>query len=76
MKAVKGIYHNGGLSLAEPVEVPGPVEVIVVFPDDCDDPWRPILEEASPRPAFEGFMREALEQIDQGKAEPLNLDQL
>ena len=39
MKAIKAIYENGKVKLSEKPEEPGPVEVVVVFPEPSDDPW-------------------------------------
>lgn len=76
MKAVKATYKDGHVTLTEKPEEPGPIEVIVVFPEGVDDPWQGILAEQTPRPAFEEFARDCLEQIAQGKATPLDLDEL
>lgn len=67
MKAVKATFENGRLTLAEPPPEPGPVDVLVVFPEHQDDPWRSILAEASPRPAFSSFAQDCLEQIESGR---------
>ena len=67
MKAIKGIFKEGKLELAEPAPEAGPVEVLVVFPDSETDPWQPILNETSLRPAFAKYVEEALEEIAQGK---------
>jgi hypothetical protein len=76
MKAVKGVYEKGKIKLAEKPDEPGPVEVLVVFPASADDPWEAILNEATPRPAFEQWVREVIEEIAQGQATPLDLQQL
>jgi hypothetical protein len=76
MKAIKGIFKNGQLHLTEPAAEEGPVEVMVIFPYGGADPWEAILNETAPRAAFAKFMAEALEEIDAGKAEPLDLDVL
>jgi hypothetical protein len=76
MKAVKGIYENGQLKLSEPAPEEGPVDVLVVFPENGDDAWERILNDPAPRPALQKFMREVKEEIAQGKATPLDVDQL
>lgn len=76
MKAVKATYENGQLTLAEAPPESGPVEVLVVFPEATDDPWRSILAEQTPRPAFAKFAEKCLDEIGQGKAERLEIDQL
>ena len=76
MRAVKGIYKDGKLELSEPAPEKGPVDVLVVFPEAAIDPWQSILEETTPRPGFAKLMEEVLEEIAQGKAQPLNLDDL
>ena len=40
MKAVKGIYQNGKITLSEDPAADGPVEVLVIFPDAEDEPWQ------------------------------------
>jgi hypothetical protein len=75
MKAVKGIYEQGKIELAEnPVEQ-GPVEVLVVFPELADDPWREILSDPTPRPALAQWVREVQAEVAQGQATPLDLQQ-
>ena len=74
MKAVKATYANGQITFTETPPQTGPVEVLIVFPED--DPWQAILTEQTPRPAFAEFAKECLEQIAKGKAKPLQLDQL
>ncbi len=76
MRALKGVYENGRLKLAEPIDDEGPVEVIVVFPDGADDPWGGILNDATPRPNLAQWVKEVEEEIAQGKATPLDLNQL
>jgi len=76
MKAAKATYNNGKITLAEAPPEPGPVEVLVVFPEAADDPWHSILAEQTPRPAFAAFAQQCLEDIAKGKAKPLDLDQL
>jgi hypothetical protein len=76
MKAVKATYAGGKITFAgKPPDV-GPVEVLVVFPEDGEDPWKDILTEKTPRPAFAKFADECLKQIGKGKAKPLDLDRL
>jgi hypothetical protein len=76
MKAIKAVYDNGRVSLAEEAPSPGPVEVVVVFPDGEADPWERIESEPTMRPAFAKFMQQCLEDIEKGKAKPLNLEDL
>ena len=76
MKAVKATYLNGKITLSETPPEPGPVEVLVVFPEAEDDPWQDILAEQTPRPAFAEFAKKCLEKIAKGKTTPLELDQL
>ena len=76
MKAVKAIFENGQLRLTEPAPVEGPVEVLVVFPQDGDAAWEKIENEATMRPGFAKFMEECHKEIDAGKATPLDLNQL
>jgi hypothetical protein len=76
MKAVKATYQDGKITFFETPTEPGPMEVLVVFPEATDDPWLSILAETTPRPAFAEFARECLEKIAKGKAKPLEIDQL
>jgi len=76
MKAIKATYENGKVTLAEKPVDPGPMEVLVIFPDATDDPWQEILQERKPRPAFTKFAQKCLEEIAKGKAKPLKLDEL
>jgi hypothetical protein len=76
MKAVKAIYDKGKIELSEELAEQGPVEVLVVFPEPADDSWEAILAEATPRPAFLKYVQECEDEIRNGKAKPLNLDDL
>jgi hypothetical protein len=72
MKAVKAVYQNGQITFSEP----GPTNVLIVFPEEADDPWHSILEDSTPRPALDKYVQECLDEIARGKSEPLNLEQL
>ena len=74
MKAVKAIYEKGRIELSEQPDEPGPVEVLVVFPEP--DPWEAILNEQPLRPSFQKFVEECEQEIKEGKAQPLNFDEL
>jgi|GraSoiStandDraft_55_1057291.scaffolds.fasta_scaffold1523614_1 hypothetical protein len=78
MKAVKAVYQNGQITFSEPVPnaEPGPTNVLIVFPEEADDPWHSILEDSTPRPALDRYVQACLDEIAQGKSEPLNLEQL
>jgi ABC-type taurine transport system ATPase subunit len=76
MKAVKAIYENGRIKLAEKPVAAGPVEVLVVFPEQADDPWAAIVNDPTPRPALAKWIKEVKREIAQGKAKPLRLDDL
>lgn len=76
MKAVKAIYHNGKVKLSEKPSDPGPVEVVVVFPEPSDDPWETILKDPTPRPALARWIKEVRKEIAQGKAKPLDFKRL
>jgi len=76
MKAVKATYEKGKVTLSETPPEPGPMDVLVVFPEATDDPWEGIFAEKTPRPAFAKFAKKSLEKIAKGKARPLELDQL
>ena len=81
MKEIKALYHNGGIEFLEPVPdlTPelGPIEVVVRFPEATDeDPWQKILDDPTPRPRLEEWIKEVEDEIAQGKTEPLDLDRL
>lgn len=78
MKAVKATYKNGRVTLSEKSSEKGPINVLVVFPETADegDPWERILNDPRPRPALAKFVKEAEKEIAQGKAKPLDLNQL
>jgi hypothetical protein len=76
MKAVKAIYENGKVKLAEKPKASGPVEVLVVFPESADDPWTAILDDPVPRPTLAKWIKEVKKEIAQGKAKPLRIDDL
>jgi predicted DNA-binding antitoxin AbrB/MazE fold protein len=78
MKAIQGVYENGQIKLSEPAPVADgePVHVLVVFPEEVEDAWQRILDDPRPRPALDKLVQEVKEEIAQGKAVPLDLDQL
>jgi hypothetical protein len=76
MKAIKATYKNGKITLSEKPADPGPMEVLVVFPEPADDPWEAVLNEDPPRASFLQFVEQCEKEIKQGKATPLDLDQL
>jgi hypothetical protein len=76
MRAVKGTYKNGRVTLAEKPRTRGPVEVLIVFPEPADDPWQRILDDPRPRPALNKLLKEVKKEIAQGKATPLDIDDL
>ena len=76
MKAVKAIYEKGKVKLSEKPKSQGPIEVLVVFPEAADDPWSEILNDATPRPALARWAKEVKQEIAQGKANPLQIEQL
>lgn len=76
MKAIKAIYENGKVKLTEKPAERGPVEVMVVFPEPADEPWHAILEDPSPRPELTKWIEEVKREIMQGKAKPLELNDL
>jgi hypothetical protein len=76
MKAIKGVYQDGAISLLEEAPDRGPVEVLIVFPQAEPDPWEKILSEATPRASFAEFAAKVKQEIAEGKAQPLDLSQL
>jgi predicted DNA-binding antitoxin AbrB/MazE fold protein len=78
MKAIAGVYENGQIKLCEPAPISNgdPVSVLVVFPEEVEDPWQKLLDDPRPRPALEKLVREVKEEIAQGKVVPLDLDEL
>lgn len=76
MKAIKATYENGKVTMAESPPNIGPVNVLVIFPDDGDDPWAGIDAEETVRPSFAEFARKCLAEIAMGKSKRLDLDEL
>ncbi len=78
MKAIQAVYQNGQIVLTEPAPESAtvPINVLVVFPDPTEDPWREIVEDPTRRPALDEYVRECLAEIAQGQSEPLTSDQL
>jgi hypothetical protein len=77
MRTVKGIYQGGRIRLAEKPKNPGPTEVLVVFLEaNENDPWEKILNDPTPRPALTRLVKQVKKEIAQGKAKPLNVDDL
>jgi len=78
MKAIQAIYENGQIKLCEPAPISDaePVNVLVVFPEQVEDPWQKILDDPRPRPALEKYVKECREEIARGETRPLDLDQL
>jgi hypothetical protein len=76
MKAVKATYENGRVILSESPPAAGPIEVLVVFPEQTDDPWERILTDGSDRPELSKWIAEVKTEIAQGKARPLSVDDL
>jgi hypothetical protein len=75
MKVIKAVYLKGQISLAEPVDESGPVEVLLVFPNSGSDSWEKILSE-SPRVSFLEFVKQVEQETAEGKTEPLDLNKL
>ena len=76
MKAVKAIYEKGKIKLSEKPAEEGPMEVVVVFPELAKDRWEEILNDPTPRPKLNNLVAQVKKEIVQGKAKPLNLDDL
>jgi hypothetical protein len=76
MRAIKAVFREGQFILTEPAPSTGPVDVLIVFPEAVEDPWEAILQEKEIRPSFAEYMAKAEEEIAQGRAAPLDLNQL
>ena len=76
MKAIKAIYRNGKVKLSEKPSDPGPLEIVVVFPEPSDEPWEAILRDPRPRPALARRIQQVRDAKRKGKTKPLDLDQL
>lgn len=75
MKAVRAKYENGQVVLAEaPPVSTGPVEVLVVFPEE--DPWQAILDDSTPRPELARWVAEVKHEVKSGRASALSTDSL
>src|SRR5262249_50615744 len=74
MKTVRGTYQGGKIRLAEKPKHPGPTVVFLEVSED--DPWEKILNDPTPRPASARLVKQVKKEIAQGKAKPLNLDDL
>jgi hypothetical protein len=76
MKAIKAIYRNGKVTFTEKPSDPGPVEVVVVFPESSDDPWASIVAEKTLRHSFAKYAQESMKEIRAGKGKPLKVRDL
>ena len=76
MKAVKATYENGQITLAELPPSGGPIEVLVVFPEESDDPWERILTDPARRPELSKWIAEVESEIAEGKTRPFGIDDL
>jgi hypothetical protein len=81
MKAIKAVYENGKVDLSEEAPGNGPLEVLVVFPEenvseDGDEAWNKILNDPTPRPKLRSFLEEVKKEVAEGKAKPLRLEDL
>ena len=76
MKAVKATFENGQVTLTEPPPSVGPIEVLVVFPEQSDDPWERILSDPSQRPELSKWITEVESEIAAGQTRPLAIDDL
>lgn len=82
MVAVKGVFENGKVTLAEPA--PAEVrdgkrhEVTILFGAAADDDamWESLLSDPRPRPALSKTLDDVARQVREGKAAPLNPDDL
>src|SRR5260370_16923110 len=70
MKAVKAVYENGQLKLSEPAPEDGPVEVLVLFPENGDEAWEKIENEPAMRPAFAKFMEKKMVSVHSSLTTP------
>jgi len=61
MKAVKGIYENGSVKLAESLSIEGPLDVLVVFGDEADDGSQAGFSDEKKREILEYFKRRRME---------------
>ena len=65
MRAVNGTFDGKKVTLAEAVQISGPVEVVVVFPEP--DPWDAIVRDKSPRPSLSALGDEVLADLKEGR---------
>jgi hypothetical protein len=74
MQAIKAIIRDGNVTLAQPMEIKGPVEAIVVVLDP--DPWDAIVRDPRPRPGLSKASQEALDEFLSGQTTPLEPEAL
>ena len=73
MKAIKAVIKDGNVILAEPIRDKGEIEAVVVL---LDDPWDPICQDNTPRPALAEACKEALAEFEAGETPPVQPDDM
>jgi hypothetical protein len=74
VKAIKAVIDNGQIVPAEPLDLVGRYDAVVVVLDT--DPWDAILNDPRPRPELAKAAREAEEDFLQGRTTPLDPDKM
>ncbi|HUT04170.1 MAG TPA: hypothetical protein VM163_09805 [bacterium] len=61
MKAVKGVYENGKVELSDIWGLQGPVDILVIFPDETGESSQTVLSEEKKKEILEYFKRRRME---------------
>ncbi len=73
MKAIKAVIKDGHVVLAEPIRDKGEIEAVVVL---LDDPWEPVCQDPTSRPALAQACKEALAEFEAGETTPVDPDDM
>ncbi|MCD6326175.1 hypothetical protein J7M28_01270 [bacterium] len=61
MKAVKGVYENENIRLSDRLGLKGPVDILVIFPDETKESSHAALPEGKKKEILEYFKRRRME---------------
>lgn len=74
MKAIKAVIEDGSVILAEPLDIKGRFDAILVVLDP--DPWDALIHDPRPRPELVEAREEAHREFLEGKTTPLDPDKM